>query len=136
MRPKSVSIDLKRARKRFDYWRKTRGNGRRIPEKLWSQAAELARENGVNQVCRYLNLDYNRLKRRMVSHKPPAISKSRSSHPVFFEYRMPSMSGLPVECLIEMEKAEGKMRIGVRSQGGIDMEGLGRSFWSGSGCSK
>ncbi len=49
---------LKQLQERFTAWREAGHNGRRIPVELWEAATELAREVGVNPVCKAIGLDY------------------------------------------------------------------------------
>lgn len=51
-------------RRRLDGWRRRYGGrGRRIPEELWREAAEVARREGVGVVARALQLRQERLER-------------------------------------------------------------------------
>ena len=42
-------------------WRSTHKRRGRIPETLWAEAAELARQHGIYQTARTLRLEYTRL---------------------------------------------------------------------------
>jgi hypothetical protein len=50
---------------RLTQWREEHGGrGRRIPEPLWIEAAEVAREEGVETTARHLRLNRDKLKER------------------------------------------------------------------------
>jgi len=57
---------LARGQSQFERWRANR-QGRRIPARLWTLAAELGAEYGVHQTCCALRLNYDELKKRVSS---------------------------------------------------------------------
>ena len=56
-----VPTKLEDLRQRLEQWRSTHKRRGRIPETLWAEAAELARQHGIYQTARTLRLEYTRL---------------------------------------------------------------------------
>ena len=48
MRSDSRALTIDEVRPRFEEWRKDRQGKSPIPDELWSAAAQLAREDGIN----------------------------------------------------------------------------------------
>jgi len=61
----TVPPEIEEAQLQFENWRCERKRGQRIPENLWGTAVELAKQHGVWPTARALNLDHNRLNRRV-----------------------------------------------------------------------
>ena len=125
-RRRSVDIlNLDEVRTRFENWRQSRRGKQRIPDELWSAAAELARRNGVNPTAAALHLDGGKLKRRMVT----ADSVSGKTMPAtFVELMAPHTVGSP-ECTIELEGRNGKLRIHWKGATAADVVELSRALW-------
>jgi hypothetical protein len=61
---------MKSLRKRLTRWRTRHGGkGRRIPEKLWAEAVEIAAVEGIEKTARLLHLDSGRLGDRVAESK-------------------------------------------------------------------
>jgi hypothetical protein len=100
---------LERLGKQLQAWRRIRKPRARIPERLWSAAAELSRSYGVHKVARALHLDYYNLKDRRDGMGAGAVTGKEV--PSFIEV-MPAKASELSECVIELENAKGaKMRI-------------------------
>jgi hypothetical protein len=126
-----------------------------IPPRLWKAAAKVASEQGVCRTAQVLRLEYGKLKRIAESggqlsiqsdfRKGRAIRRSRAARaatadaprtraggtrsvaslPSFLEVVGPSaIAGS--ECVIELEGAQGKMRIQWKGMGAPDLAALGR----------
>jgi hypothetical protein len=122
---KSNSIPrLNKARERFDRWRSERRHQReRIPEKLWRQAAELAKTYGINRTARTLGLQYDKLKER--AEAGAALSAAK------FVEMAPGMGAFMGGSVIEVERPSGaKLRIELRGES-LDIDMLMRSFLEG-----
>ena len=120
---KSSSIaQLTRARERFDRWRSGRKRRReRMPEKLWQQAAKLAKTYGVHRTAKALGLHHNRLKERVVGRQP--------SRAVEFVEVAPDVAPLIGGTVVEIERPGGaKLRIGLRGGEALDVTALARGF--------
>ncbi len=132
--PVGVPGGMRRVHGRFARWRKSHAGRRPIPESLWTDAADLAREHGVFQTAKALRLDYVKLKRLMISTssggkkvaQPPA--GGRVAPAAFMELLAPGAAGAS-ECLIELEGPHGKMRIQWKGATGADLAGLSRVLW-------
>jgi hypothetical protein len=86
---------LKAVKQQLAQWRQSR-LGKQIPESIWLEMAEVAREYGISPVCQSLNVNYTTLKGwvgRLLPEQPI------SSHG-FVELKMPTaapLDGLVVE---------------------------------------
>lgn len=121
-----VPARLLQLQEKFTSWRKTRSRGERIPTRLWKSAAKLAKEYGLNQTSKVLNLGYYSLKRQVEQQ----VEKS-GSDASFLE--LPSVSIAPAnECVIEFEDGAGaSLRMHLKGTDLPDAIALGRSFWRG-----
>ena len=122
-----IRVDLER-------WRRQREPGGRIPARLWSGAADLAREHGVSKTSTALRLDYYTLKDRLeadTSDSPLGadVRPGGGFVEIPFEIRQPT--SVP-ECVLLLEDARGtRLRIELRGRAasveGIDA--LSQSLW-------
>lgn len=102
---------------RFQSWRKTHAKRSRLPDKLWADAAELARTHGVHRVAQTLNLAYYDLKRRVEVLRP-----------TFVEVQAVPPPATPAFSFVELERSDGaRMKVQCASQG--DLVALADSFW-------
>lgn len=118
----TLGIDVLRAR--FENWRQTRKGKARIPDELWSAAAEVARRDGVNKTAAALHLDGGKLKRRMGTGSVP----DKMMPPAFVEMMVPRAVGVS-ECTIELEGRNGKLRVHWKGATAADLAGLSRALW-------
>ena len=126
---RSFSLDIEEARRRLQVWRKSRSRGKRIPDPLWALAAVLARTHGVSQVSQRLGLDYNGLKRRAETLKPPRRSRLKPP-PGFVELPLVGQSGHGPNCTVELARGEGaRMTIHWEGKEGLDLVCLAEAFW-------
>jgi len=114
MGEKQLPAAIERVRSQFEEWRAHKGNRRdRIPERLWSAAAEAAQRHGVHAVSRAVRIEHSALRRR-VQATPSGVSDT----PAFIE--MDNATG-SVGCIVELEKGNGtRMRICVRDGAAVD----------------
>ena len=114
---------------RFARWRKSHTGRLRIPEPLWTAAAEMAREHGVFRTAKVLSLEYGKLKRLTTeSHTGRRRTAMLSAPPAaFVELLTPGTGG--AECLIELEGPRGKMRIQWKGSTAPDLAGLSSILW-------
>jgi len=121
-----IPAPLAKAARRFDAWRMRR-TARRIPEELWSLAAELGARYGVSRTARALRLRYYDLKERVEA--VPAPAPDETVHPPAFVEILTAPSAFAPECLVEFESPSGaKMRIHVNGAGRLDLAELSRLF--------
>ncbi len=113
----------------FEQWRsqqKTRG---RLPDQLWSLAAELARQYGVSKTARILRLDYYRLKQR--SQRPVFKNHTAETPTVQFMELMSDRVHHPVECTVECEQLhKAKIRIQLKGSDWPDLAALCSTLWN------
>lgn len=121
----TIPADMEELRQQFESWRKTHPHRSRIPETLWTSAAQLARQHGPHRTSKVLHLDYTKLKALVGGN---AGAKRKQVAPAFVE--LLSGDRLP-ECVVEFENARGKkMRIHLRGVAAPDVASLSRAFWS------
>lgn len=128
-RRSQVPPQLVRAAARFADWRRSRVIGTRIPKSLWTSAVRLAAEFGISRTATCLKLDYYELKRHLESIAPPAMQASVAKQsPAFVELSASSFS--TGECVIELENAQGSMRIHLKGSNVPDLVALSDGFWN------
>ena len=130
---KNRGKDLDTTREALASWRRLHGGrGRPIPAALWSDAAEVARANGVAETARALRLDRSRLERRMVraSERPT----SNEAPMEFVELKGMDMSAGRAPTVIQFVGGDGDVvhiEVAGGAQGaGVDIVELARAFWT------
>jgi hypothetical protein len=122
-------LDIEKARRRLEIWRKSRSRGKRIPARLWALAATLARTHGVSPVAQRLGLDYHGLKRRAEAMTTPQRSRLKPP-PGFIELPLLGPPAHGPHCTVELARGEGaRMTIHWEGQAGMDLAGLVEAFW-------
>lgn len=121
----SGALDIEAVRSLLEHWRQTRQGKSRIPDELWSAAAEVARRDGVNPTAAALHLDGGKLKRRMLA----LDSVPSTGSPTTFVELMTSGSSNQAEYTLEMEGRNGKLRIYCKGVNPADLVGLSRALW-------
>jgi hypothetical protein len=118
----TVPPEIEEAQLQFENWRCERKRGQRIPKDLWGTAVGLAKQHGVWPTARALNLDHNRLKRRVGDGDDEVKSGG------FVE--LIAQGAMLCTCIVEMEDARGaRMRIELKGAA-ADVTALSRTFWS------
>lgn len=123
--PVVVPPEIQDLSRHIEQWRSTRRHRRRMPEPLWTLAANLARQYSVAQVSRFLRLDYYSLKERL---KAADRSKGGPESGMTFV----ELPASPIaECTIDLEQPQGcRMRIQVKGSVLPDLAALTRTFWA------
>ena len=96
---------LEEVQKQFKNWRRRRKNRRaQIPPILWEAAVSLSGQYSVHEISKCLHLNQTALRDRIAGEaiKPQA--------PAFVELDMISSPAVS-ECIIELEKADARMKI-------------------------
>ena len=121
---------MRRVHGHFARWRESHAGRLPIPESLWAEAAELAREHGVFRTAKVLRLEYGKLKRLSASSSPAGRKVARLAAPpaAFVELLGPGAGGV-AECLIEVEGPRGKLRIQWKGATAADLAGFSRAWW-------
>lgn len=121
-----VATRLEDLRQQFEQWRSARTHPSPIPETLWRAAVHLARRHGVDRTARTLRLEYNALKRRMLTR-----AATRGARPTFVELSAVQQTGVN-DCLIEIHAPSGAvLRIQVAGLATTDVVALTRAVWNG-----
>lgn len=97
---------LEEVQKEFENWRRRRKNRRaQIPSTLWEAAASLSGQYSVHEISKRLHLNHTALMDRIAGEaiKPQV--------PAFVELDMISSRTAAGECIIEIEKADARMKI-------------------------
>jgi|ERR1017187_288485 hypothetical protein len=105
-----IPNELQELSQRLEQWRKEQSPRARLPESIWTAAAEMAQRHGLHRTSKTLRLDYMRLKRRLTA---ATVQSGTPAGPAFLELVGPPASG-PVECVVEWESACGRMRVAMK----------------------
>ena len=115
--------DIERIRRRVEHWRRTRVKIRPMPEELWEAAATVARKHGVNCVANELKLNHTSLSKRVRAGKGDDDGNG------FVEVDL--VGGAVSQAVVELTDESGaQMTIRTVGDGGVDVMGLAREFWS------
>ena len=136
-----ISPDMQRLYKRFERWRSAHTGRLPIPERLWTAAAELAREHGVFPTAKALHLEYGKLKDRAeaLGQEKKVVRKMRSvisrhavstAVPTFMELITPR-SGSAASAVVELEGPRGRMEIELKGITTAELVALSRALWDG-----
>jgi hypothetical protein len=119
----------------FAHWRRPRTHpGERIPQRLWEQAAALARVLPYSRVAQHVRVSPSDLKKPMVT--PPAAPSDASATPQPFVEVPPAPPWLPATQAmdIELERPDGA-RLRLRCpESTAPGAGLVRAFLEGPSC--
>jgi hypothetical protein len=122
-----VAGRLDAACREFETWRQSRTSRSRIPENLWTLAADLARECGIFRTARELHIDYSALKNRLNSTETRIVRSTPA--PMGFVEVVPSPAAGFSECTVEIERGRGtKIRIHLKSREALDLGEIGAAF--------
>jgi hypothetical protein len=131
---KNRGKDLDATREVLASWRRSHGGrGRPIPAALWSDAADVARANGVAETARALRLDPRKLARLaegLAERAPRSVVE-----PAGFVELGGLGFGEPRTAVLELVGREGdRVRVEIVGDvgGAVDLVALARAFWSRS----
>jgi hypothetical protein len=86
----------------FEHWRQTRSHpAERIPQRLWAQAAALARVLPYSRVAHHVRVSPSDLKKHMTT--PPAAPSAATTTPPPFVEVPPAPAGSPATPALEIE---------------------------------
>jgi hypothetical protein len=149
-----IPHNMRRLYRRFERWRSAHTGRLPIPERLWTAAAELAREHGVFPTAKTLHLEYGKLKhladapvpalKGRVVKGPTALrqiqsgtrrrsavlrrTRSQPRPPAFVELLAPRLGSSP-ECRVELEGPRGRMRVEFKGIATAELVALSRALW-------
>ena len=109
-RRQPVPPSILKLRERVDTWRARRARLGPMPGALWSEAAALARQHGIQVVSREARLSYDSLKKRLASNEQqPATTAMLPAKP-FIELPMAALgvSQGSEAAVIEMKDGRGR----------------------------
>jgi hypothetical protein len=134
---KNRGKDLDTTREALENWRRSHGGrGRPIPAALWSEAADVARANGVAETARALRLNPVKLA-RLAEDRAESAPRSVVEPAGFVELGVLGL-GEPREprtVVLELVGREGdRLRVEVVGGAGsaVELVALARAFWSRS----
>lgn len=100
---------LKGVQAQFEDWRRRRKNRRsQIPSALWEAATSLSGQYSVYEISKRLRLNHAALRDRI------AGEEIKPQMPAFVELDMISSHSIAGECIIELEKADARMKIIIK----------------------
>jgi hypothetical protein len=105
----AIPDDLLQLSQRLEEWRGANPPRTRLPESIWEAAAEMAQRHGLHGTTKALRMDYTRLKKRL----PAGTQPPRPTPPAFLELLTSPTTG-PLECVVELESAGGRMRVSMK----------------------
>ena len=139
-----ISPDMQKLYRRFERWRNAHTGRLPIPERLWTAAAELAREHGVFPTAKVLHLEYGKLKEWAETVGPAAKRRGgkvrtrvrrrvpfSTSPPTFVELLAPRSGSLP-SAVVELEDPRGRMKIELKGVPTAELVALSRALWDGT----
>ena len=104
-----IPPDLLELSQRLEQWRSEHPARSRLPESIWSAAAEMAKRHGMHRTTKALRLDYTGLRKRM-----PATEQLAGAPPARFVELLAPTAVSPAECVVEWESARGRMRVAMK----------------------
>ena len=114
--------------RRLEAYRRKPRRRRKLPEKLWSEAARQAAEHGVCRVQQALQLNYVDLKRRTEAFLNEAAPKAGAA---FVELRVPSTSAVPGMAVLELEGGGRKLTLRLGTEDSTKLAAAVSALW---GC--
>ena len=104
----AIPDDLQQLSEQLEEFRRVNPRRTRLPEPIWEAAVEMAQRHGLHCTTKALRMDYTRLKKRL----PAGTQPKPASLPAFLELLAPSRG--PVEYVVELESACGRMRVAMK----------------------
>jgi signal recognition particle subunit SEC65 len=107
-RTRFSATDLSQLERQLTRWRRSRRQGRRLPEGIWAAAVKLVRTHGLSRVARRLRLDYYQLQRRASPPVRPPTSEPVAACPEgFVELPWRASAPGPMACRVELRDPQG-----------------------------
>jgi hypothetical protein len=122
-----LPAELKRTRRRFEQWRRTREYRSRIPQPAWTAAAEMARRYGINRTARALRVDYRWLKERAENETISGLEANGDAVPTSLELAAPATASTCEFTLEPEDVIAAKMRLHLKGVQAPEMVALSRS---------
>jgi hypothetical protein len=101
--------NLEEVQQQFENWRRRRKKRRaQIPSALWEAATSLSGQYSVHEISKRLRLNHTALRDRI------AGEEIKPQMPAFVELDMISSHSVAGECIIELERADARMKIIIK----------------------
>lgn len=136
-----IPPSMRKVYRRLNRWRSARTGRLPIPERLWTAAADMAREQGVFPTAKALHLEYGKLKERaeaagLVVKRRGAKARTRvrrrarssTSPPTFVELMAPRPGSFR-GAVVELEGPRGRMKVEVKGVATAELVALSRALW-------
>jgi len=131
-RSRSMPSELVLLQQQFATWRAVRTRGARIPQELWSGAADVAKTFGVSRTAKSLHLDSGMLRSRAGLTSISRSVSGRSGTEAFVEIGSNILSPQR-ECVIEVDYPRGThMHIELKGHLAIDVGMVVAKLWGAS----
>jgi hypothetical protein len=129
-------IKLSDVAQAFEQWRAEKVGKKPLPEALWAQATEAAREHGTTRTAQLLRLNHSALKRRLAADRGGKKAESALvPAQTFVELPSGASAGWPCpprEATLEVEDAAGfRLRLVLRGLEPREVAAAARELWSG-----
>jgi hypothetical protein len=130
MRDPQNSEQMRTVREHVEAWRRQGGGrGSVVPERLWREAAGVARVEGVWATAQALRLNYERLRDKVAA--TGARQAKSGAGPGFIDLGT-GVLGRGGKTVLELARRDGEcLRIDVSDGSGVDVVALARALWSG-----
>jgi hypothetical protein len=117
---------LKEVQQQFENWRRRHKNHRAlIPAALWETAASLSGQYSIHEISKRLRLNHTALRDRVAAYRQGEGIKPKE--PAFIELDMISSRAAAGEYIIEIEKADARMKIILKGNY-PDIAGISKAF--------
>ena len=132
-RTTKVPLRLEEVKAKLETWRRTREQRSAIPEQLWTEAVEVARDIGINRVSVSLGISYYGLKKRIEQGGSLTVSTAEDKAAKFIEMTLaPSNPGRRETVTeFEMVRVDGT-QVRMRHCGDVDVVKLVGTIWAGA----
>ena len=118
---------VKRVKAQVDRWRSKRKRCSPMPERLWNEATQLARDFGVHRIKCALGLNYQTLKKRAQEIGDPGSAGAQA--PGFVEWSGAELLGPGRGAVVEVHDAlGGRLTIQLGAGSDLDVAGLVEAF--------
>jgi hypothetical protein len=136
-----IPPDMRKVYRRLRRWRSSHARRVALPDSVWAEAGELAREHGINRTAKALHLEYGKLKERAeaAGHEKKVVRRARSgilrqarptAPPTFMELITPR-PGSAASAVVELEGPRGRMKIELKGVSPAELVALSRALWDG-----
>lgn len=120
---------VSRVKVQVDRWRSKRRRCSPMPERLWNEAAQLARELGIHRIKCALGLNYGTLKKRVQKSGDPERAEAPVAAPGFVEWRGSELLGPARGAVVEVHDVfGGRLTIQLGAGSDLDVAGLVDAF--------